>query len=116
MPQRAVIVLQQTAPQTYAYLLRADVPAAHQPFFANAAYVSPFKPIAPDADPDLTGLQSGAVVETQRSVAINGATLAQLQTRLVLEQADYQQHITADPTWAFYGTFYNGTAWTRQGV
>jgi hypothetical protein len=45
-----------------------------------------------------------------------GQTLPQIQAELVTRQADYQAQITALTTWNRYGTFYNGTVWTAQGV
>jgi hypothetical protein len=119
MPARPIIILlqQSTSPPVYTYLLRADVAVARQPLYAKPGYKSPFQPLAPDTDPDASALVSGAVVEiTSVLTGGGGQTLPQIQAELVTRQTDYQAQITALTTWNRYGTFYNGTAWTPQGV
>jgi hypothetical protein len=62
-------------------------------------------------------LTTGAVVE-QVSLLTGGGgqTLPQIEAELVSRQATYQAQVTARTTWNRYGTFYNGTTWTPQGV
>jgi hypothetical protein len=93
------------------------VPSGRQSLYANASYKSPFQPISPDTDPDASALTTGAVTEQTLLLTRNpGDTLAQVESELQSRQAAYQAQVTALTTWVRYGTFFNGTTWTMQGV
>lgn len=121
MPSRAIVVLTQDASgadfAAYTYLLRADVPTGREPFYANASYVSRFVPLAPDTDPDLAGLQAGEITETVGTVRLSSAmTLAEVKAWLIARQEAFQAAVTDRTTWSRYGTYYDLTKWTAQGV
>lgn len=120
MPQRPIIILQRTigdGTPSFAYVLRADIPALRQMFMAAPGYQSPFKPMAPDVDPDAAGLSSGAVIERAGSIAVSATlTPAEVQGVLLRLQMKFQTETTADKTFARYGTYFNGTAWVAQGA
>lgn len=121
MAGRLVVILKRSTDSNnsprFDYLLRADVPLARQFAYANANYVSPFVPIAPDIDPDVAALRSGAVIEQSGSVAVD-PTMTPGEIQLVLQrlQAAFQAKVTADKTYVRYGTYFDGTAWVPQGV
>lgn len=126
MPARAIIALQRSAEPDgrirFAYVVRADVPVSRRPFVLDAInaspilYISPFRPIPPDTDPDTTAIATGAVVERLDSVLVGGGlTLPEVQALLERLQADYQAAVTADKTYVRYGSYFNGTAWIVQG-
>ena len=113
-----VVLLERTSvdPLIVNYVLRADVPAQRQPFFADPSAVSADKTISAE---DLGRLRSGALDETARTGNFSGMTLAQIRTALQAEQAAFQAATTADGPmnqWKFYGTCWDGTTWTAKGV
>jgi hypothetical protein len=121
MPARQVVILRRTdSPQaqgpTFAYVLRADVPTARQPFMADPEYVSLFVPMAGDTDPDATGLTTGAVAERAGSVAVsNSLAPNEVQALLIRLQVDFQAEVTGDKTFQRYGSYFDGT-WHMQGA
>lgn len=118
MPARAIVILRQVNrnPAAFDYLLRADVPAGRQILFAQPGYVSPFVPLAPDLDPDVAGLQAGAIVEELHAGVVCSATPAEFRASLMQQQAAFQQRVTNDPTYSRYGSYFDGTTWVAQGV
>ena len=119
MAARSVIILEQisAAPPVYTYLLRADVPLARQSLYARPGYKSLFQPIAPDTDPDAAALIAGSVVEKIETLTVlPGTTIPQIEAELVSRQTTYQAAVTSATTWVRYGTFFNGSTWTPQGV
>lgn len=119
MPHRLIVILERPPDNghlTYRYLLRADVPVSRQAKFAKPSYVSPFQPMPPDTDPDLSDLQSGAVVEVVKSWTLDGTTaLSVVLTELAAQQAAYQSAVTGDQTFSRYGSYFDGQKWVAQG-
>lgn len=117
MPRLRVIALEQpdrNDPRTYRYLLWADVPAARQPFYAEAGKVSAWR----DATgPDNAALASGAVAEKTDTLRIPpGANLAQIKGYLEARHADFQADVTNTNPWVRYGMTWDGTTWVNGGV
>ena len=112
-----IVVLERTNlnPPTIRYLLRADVPVARQPYYADAEKVSAYLNTPAG---DLTALRAGEVTERVDEVNVGTATVAQIQTHLVGAQAAFQAHVNSQASnpWRYYGTSWNGTAWTVAGV
>jgi hypothetical protein len=118
VPTRLIIVLsRQSSMITYA--LRADVPVGHE-----AAYKQPdaVSPTGNAADPDLPGLVAGTIAQTMQTLDLPqqaGETGPQYRTRaqtaLVSQQAAYQARVSAAAPQAFFGAFYNGSAWQNSG-
>ena len=116
---KRVIILEQTnsSPQTYRYLMWADVPAARQAFYAakQSGMVSAWK----DASAaDITALQNGSVTERVDSTTMNnGDTLNTAMTRLQAIWTAFQAEITAANPWVRYGSFMDtSNSWTPGGV
>jgi hypothetical protein len=113
MPRLNVIVLTRT-PDDVTAALWADVPTARQPMYANAAAKSVWSGATAA---DNTALQNGAVVE---SVVVQrvppGSTVATVQAALQVAWQNYQTSITNSNPWNYYGSTWNGTAWTVTGV
>jgi hypothetical protein len=115
-----VIVLERVEPRTFRYALWADVPLAHQPFYADPALGSAWKgAIAAD----LTAIRNGEVTERVdvfraqvAEGATNAAVLAAAQTQLEALWTAFQNEITTRATWNRYGSTWNGTTWTNGGV
>ncbi len=113
-----IVVLERTGtpPMRVRYLLRATVPTDRQPFLADAEKMSAY-PQTPAAD--LADLRAGKVVEFVSEMDLPGLTVPQVKTALLAAQAAFQARVTADAEynpWKFYGTFWDGTAWTTGGV
>ena len=112
MPRLKIIILE-TEPGRISYAFWADVPAARQRFYADAAKVSVWK----DAlAADNLALQNGSVVEISSSYQIEeGASAARIRSVLLDLHGKYQARIDARNPWARYGTTYD-TTWTAGGV
>jgi hypothetical protein len=121
MAQRQIIILRRTDASNgnpvFGYVLRADVPAARRPFLVDPTYVSPFKPVPPDTDPDLPNLTNGAIVEKLDAISVDkDMTIADVQAVLIRLQQQFQADVTADKTFARYGSSYDGSIWTPRGA
>jgi len=110
-----IIILDKDANDpVYRYLLWADVPAARQPFYANASATSAWTDATAG---DLAALQNGSVVERQGELRVpSGSTLAQVQAFLQARWSEFQNQVTNDNPWVRYGTTWDGTTWTAGGV
>ena len=112
MARLKIIILDRDDRRTN-FVLWADVPAARQRFYADAAKVSAWK----DAlAADNTALQTGAVAEMAGHIVMEpGDTLAESRAKLVSSWTAFQNRITASNPWDRYGTVWDG-AWTTGGV
>jgi len=115
MPRFNVIVLDQTAddPNTYRFVMWADVPAARQSRYAftstSTGNVSAWTG-ASTSDND--SLKSGAVTErllTQRVTP--GTSLAAIEAFLQTQWTAYQATVTSYNPWQRYGSTWDGTTW-----
>lgn len=97
------------------YVLWATVPSNLQVKYAQP---STFQSAYADATTaELASLISGATTERVESQNIPvGTTIPVikgiLQDRFVL----FQNQVTNDTSWQFYGTFFDGTSWTAGGL
>ena len=113
-----IVILERTSinPPTISFVMRADVPVARQPFYADAAKTSAYKGIVAA---DLADLRAGKVIEKTDSFGYGGMTLAQIKAALIEKQAAFQADVTADAEYnpfRFYGSAWNKTAWVAGGV
>lgn len=92
----------------FRYAFWADVPAARQARYANAAFETQ---VAGATAGEFAALRSGAVVEKVDEARFGAATVAQVQALLVTEFNAYQAKITAANPWQRYGTNWDGTSW-----
>lgn len=95
---------------SFRYVFWAAVPSTRQAYYADANKTSAVK----DATgPEVTALQTGAVLEQQGQVQYPASMLAQdMQADLIARFNVYQAQVTAANPGVFYGTFWDGTAWT----
>ena len=113
MPRFRIIILERDD-RKIDYVMWADVPAARQPFYADATKVSAWKGAL---GPDNTALQLGQVVEMAgHEVMEPGYTAAQSRLKLINTWTEFQNRVTAFNKWDRYGTTWDGTAWTAGGV
>jgi hypothetical protein len=64
-------------------------------------------------------MKAGQYVEVVREDVFQGLTLPQAKALLVERQQYFQSEVTADAgwnPWKYYGTRWNGSAWTNAGV
>jgi hypothetical protein len=113
-----IVILERTSinPPTISFVMRADVPVARQPFYADAAKASAYKEIVAA---NLADLRAGKVLEKVDSFGYGGMTLAQIKAELIAKQTDFQAAVTADAEFnpfKFYGSAWNKTAWVAGGV
>lgn len=130
MPARTIVVGRKfnspSGGRSYEYVLRADVPATRQAYFAtiNANYIPPIpERVAGDGGitaAELTAIKSGQVVERYQVGDWPGLTVAQVEAALVTDQAAFQTLVSgATPEWnpfINYGTSFDGAAWTQKTV
>ena len=90
---------------------RLVVPAGRAPFYANPNATSTVK--AADTA-DVNELKAGTLVEVVDSVTFPaGTAIAVIETGLANRHATMQAALNADPTYARYGSSWDGTTWTR---
>ena len=112
MPRLKIIILE-TEPEKINYAFWADVPAARQRFYADAAKVSVWK----DAlAADNTALQNGSVTEFVHHLDIDaGVTDADRRLALRRDWQAFQARVNNYNPWDKYGTTFD-TAWAIGGV
>ena len=108
-----IVILDRTNVRTatYRYLLRAAVPTARQPYFANVDTTSAYKSAT---QAELTALKAGEYVEVVREAPFSGMNAAQIKAWLVDAQAAFQTKVTADAgwnPWKKFGTRWDGSTW-----
>jgi len=113
-----IVILERTSanPLTVRYLLRATVPTARQPYFADVAKTSAYTGISAG---DLADLRAGKVIERTSTFTASGQTPAQIKAALVTAQAEFQARVNEDGEhnpFKYFGTAWNGTTWTTAGV
>jgi hypothetical protein len=92
------------------YALWAAVPASRQTAYANPSATSAWTGAT---TAEITALQNGSVVESVQSTQFPIGTLpATIEAELVNRFTQYQTQITNANPWAYYGSTYNGSAWT----
>jgi len=109
MAKRAIIL--DVSGQTVRVVLWADVPAARQAKYANAA--SSIWTGASAAEN--TALQNGSVAEKVVTVATDGGA-AQIKTTIQALWQYWQNDVSNINPWQYQGTYWDGTAWTTTGV
>jgi hypothetical protein len=112
-----IIILERTAidPPTINYVLRATVPAARQSYFADATKTSAYKQATAE---DIAALKVGQIVEKVCSDVVGLRTIPEMKTVLQAQQVAFQAEVNGQSynPWRFYGTSWDGTAWTTGGV
>ncbi len=113
-----IVILERVSvnPTVVQYVLRADVPVARQTYFADATKTSAYKNASAQ---DLASLRAGEWLEIVDRIDITGASGAVIKALLVGKQQQFQAEVTADGAynpWKYYGSVWNGTAWTMAGV
>ncbi len=95
---------------SFKFVFWADVPAARQALTANPTASSVVKDITPE---ELLAIQNGSVVELQDSANYVASTpIAAIQTDLINRFNAFQAKINATNPWKFYGTSWDGVAWS----
>lgn len=114
MPRLNIIVLERisddSATDSYKYIMWADVPASRQIHYASSAKVSAW---ANASSQDNANLQSGSIAELSEIQRVPiGWTLGQIETVLQNKWTTYQSYITSHNPWQRYGTTWDGSTWT----
>jgi hypothetical protein len=112
---RQIIVMEQDAPGgdiRFRAVFWLAVPAARQPFYANAQAVSAVASGVLQTG-ELAALQNGSVSEVVRDFQFPaGTTLATIQAALVAEYNAAQTSLNNSNRLQRYGSAYDGTTWT----
>ena len=97
------------------YAMWADVPLARQ-----SKYVKPNDWLSAYDGADageLTLLRSGAVTEKVESTNVPvGTNTATIKNIIEAAFTRFQNEVTNEASWQFYGTFFDGTIWTNGGI
>lgn len=114
---RKIIILDRTglpSDQNYRVAFWLDVPAARQPFYADATATSVVKGAT---QAEIDAIKAGQIVEEVVEVpALAGATQTQLLNALIARYNARQAEFTARNPWARYGSYWDGTGWTAVTV
>ena len=113
-----IIILERTSadPLIVNYVLRATVPLARQPYFADATKESAYKDCTPA---DLAALRAGEILERTQTANLSGLSVAGIKARLQADQVAFQAEVNADGVqnpFKYYGSSWDGTTWTMTGV
>lgn len=111
---KQIIILERPDVNRFTVAFWLAVPAERQPFYADPAARSAYLQAS---SLELSALQSGAVVERVKDIALPAAaSISMVQAALVTEFTRLQAEVTALNKWNRYGTFYDGANWTAGGV
>ena len=113
---KQIVILNQVpgAGVVFQYVLWAAVPAARQPFYANANAVSAWSGASSAENGAIAAGQVAELVQTQGWPS--GTSLAIIQAALIASWTAWQNQVNGLNNWSRYGTFYDGTSWTAGGV
>lgn len=99
---------------SFRYVFWADVPSTRQSFYADAAKTSVVKDASGS---ELSAIQTGAILERQDNAFYKaGTAVAVIKADMILKFNEYQAEVTARNPFQFYGTFWDGSAWTNGGA
>jgi len=99
---------------SFKYVFWVDVPATRQSFYANPSKVSAYS-LASSSE--LALLQVGSVTEVVDTITLTeGATVANVQSSLIIQWQNVQDSVNSSNPWNRYGTFWDGISWTIGGV
>ena len=114
---KKIIVLDKTNQTGYfelTYLYWLDVPVNQQALRANAGVVSAYKDAT---QAEIDALKAGQVVEVSNTSSFaNGTAVNAIKAALSSGYTQAQDMIDNSPQWNYYGTYWDGTTWTVQGV
>lgn len=95
---------------SFRFVFWASVPAARQTFNADPTETSVVKDVTAA---ELTAIQNGQIIEQVNTVNYPaGTTIASIQADLVNKFNAFQAQVTALNPWKYFGTTWDGTAWT----
>ena len=122
-PTRPIIILSKQS-STINYAFRADVPLGQEAYYkALLGSTTVVSPVGNASDPDLPFLNAGSLTQVTGSVDLpqnvgetGAAYKTRAQTYLVAQQQSYQQAITTAVPLAFYGAYFDGSAWHNSGA
>ena len=116
MPAKRIVILEKIAGDRPGFRVAfwADVPPSRQSFYADPAKTSAYNAASAA---ELTALQDGSVVESvEKFSADPPKSIAQVMTFLESRWQEFQNQINAHNPWRRYGSFWDGSAWTAQGI
>lgn len=99
---------------TVQYVLWAVVPPTRKLFYADPNAVSAYRDTTPS---EIIAIQDGSVTEKIFSIQVKeGTTKPQLKSLLESLWSKYQDEISTINPWKNYGTSWDGTVWSNEGV
>lgn len=109
-----IVILERVTKRAYRVVFRTTTPVALQSYYADPAKTALW-PDAPAAD--TTSLQDGSEHEASDHITIEpGATQPEIAALLEATWADFNARVQAYNPWPKYGTRWDGTSWTVEGV
>ena len=114
---KKIIILEKTPTQNYFtvnYLFWLDVPVNQQTLRANQSLTSSFPSATAE---ELQNIKDGKVVEQSGSTSFNiDASNQVIAGDLQIKYANAQSALTNSNKYNYYGTYWDGSTWTIQGV
>ena len=115
---KEIIVLTTTQPwpgqNSIQFVMWASVPTARQQFYVQpSTWKSSY---AGATTTEIVALQSGSFTEQVQTINLPiGTPVATVKSVLQDTFTKYQDSITNNNNWQFYGSFWDGTTWTIGG-
>ena len=113
-----IIVLNTTQPwvdqNSIQFVMWASVPTARQQFYVQSStWQSAYASVTTT---ELASLRAGEFTEQVQTINLPiGTPVSTVKTVLIDVFNIFQNSITNNSSWQFYGTFHEGTAWTIGG-
>ena len=112
------IIIMEKIPQqnffTVNYIFWLDVPLAQQPLRANQSLMSAYPGATTQ---EIQDIKDGKILEHGGNTSYNmDATNIQIATDLQMRYVVEQNALNNSMKYNYYGTYWDGTSWTVQGV
>lgn len=108
---KKIIILDSPDHNRFSVAFWLSAPTDQKPFYAKTEASSAYINITPE---ELTEIQTGMVIEQVADMSFPSTmTMDTIQSALVAEFDARQSKITGKDDWNAYGTFYDGSTWSK---
>lgn len=114
---KKIIILERTGEPSdlnFTVIFWLTIPATRKAFFAKESATSIYKDATPD---EIKAIQEGTIQELVINVSYPSKTpLSEITSELTAKFNEQQINLNTYNPFVRYGTFWDGTNWTNQGV
>jgi hypothetical protein len=114
MAKKIIVLERQGTVNDCNYIFWLDVPTERHKFYANAGATSQYK----DADAtELDNIRTGKIKEVSGYKTYEASTtIVKVKADLISMYNSQQNQVNDYNPWVKYGSYYDGSSWTVQGV